>query len=153
MSGNISTVKYGCFELWNFTVYMCNALNKMFSQYSKKFIATEACVDEAILKQMFTEFEDLQLKAGEVIVTLFDLGNSIVELGDDPYKAVFQNTETMMDVKTRFCTDLLTDDDDPNGLALFASRNGRTDAIENDKTLKDFAKHRHVRLWVSISRR
>ena len=26
-------------------------------------------------------------------------------------------------------------------------------AIENDKTLKYFAKHRHVRLWASMSRR
>jgi hypothetical protein len=35
----------------------------MYSQYSKKFVATEACVDEAKIKQMFAEFEDLQLEA------------------------------------------------------------------------------------------
>jgi len=129
--------------------YICiQSSNKMYSQYSKKFVATEACVDEAKIKQMFAEFEDLQLEAGEVIVTIFDLGNSIEELGDDSYKAVFKNTETILDVKTRFCTDLLTDGTNPNGLALFAAR--RTAAIENDKTLKGFAKQRHVRLWASF---
>ena len=97
---------------------------------------------------MFAELEDLQLEAGEVIVTIFDLGNSIEELGDESYKAVFKNTETIWDVKTRFCTDLLTDDDNPNGLALYAARG--TPAIENNKTLKGFAKKRHVRLWASF---
>ena len=120
----------------------------MYSQYSKKFVASEACVDEADFKQMFAEFEDLQLKAGEVIVTIFDLGNSIEELGDDPYKAVFKNTDTILDVKTRFYTDLLTDDDNPDGLALYTARG--TAAIENNKTLKGFAKKRHVRLWASF---
>jgi len=126
----------------------------MYSQYSKKNLATEACIEEAKFRQMFTELEDLQLEVGEVVVTIFDLGNSIEELGDDSYKAVFKNTETIMDVKTRFCTDLMADDDHPNALELFASPNRRrTAAIENDKTLKYFAKHRHVRLWVSMSRR
>ena len=76
------------------------------------------------------------------------VSKSIEELGDDSYKAVFKNTETILDVKTRFCTDLLTDDANPNGLALYAARS--SPAIDNDKTLKGFAKKRHVRLWASF---
>jgi len=118
----------------------------MYSQY---------CVDETKIQKMFAELEDLQLEAGEVIVTIFDLGNSIEELGDSSYKAVFQNTETIMDVKTRFCTDMLTDDDESTRLAVFSSPNGRRaePAINNTKILRDIAKQRHVRLWVSMSRR
>jgi len=127
--------------------YICvHCSNNMYSQY---------CVDETKIQKMFAELEDLQLEAGEVIVTIFDLGNSIEELGDSSYKAVFQNTETIMDVKTRFCTDMLTDDDESTRLAVFSSPNGRRaePAINNTKILRDIAKQRHVRLWVSMSRR
>lgn len=105
----------------------------MFTTFLPSEMTTDAVLDK--------------LRVGEVIVTIFGLdGSSIEELGDESYKAKFQNTATILDVKTRFCTDLLTDNDNPNEFALCARRGGP--AIENNKTLKDFAKKRHVRLFV-----